>query len=186
MLLSRMIFYVFSKCLFKGSMRNKVGSRWHRIKGRLIQIDSGPFGFVWGVSRSQRIYYRTGISWKNPKGSKWRKIGGDLKYISVGEFGPWGVNRYNKIWFRHGMSRGRPQGNWVWCKFFTTHSLKYTKVFRHKVIVKAHLLALMLGLSSRGISTKYLSKNLGLYRILTEEQDTVVRKIVLKYCTWYC
>ena len=92
-------------------MRNKVGSRWHRVGGRLMQIDSGPFGFVWGVSKSQRIYYRTGISWKNPKGSKWRKIGGDLKYISVGEFGPWGVNRYNKIWFRYGMTRGRRQGN---------------------------------------------------------------------------
>ena len=94
-------------------MRNYVGIRWDRIRGRLMQIDSGPFGFVWGVSKYYRIYYRTGITWKNPKGSGWRRVGGSLKYISVGELGPWGVDRYNKIWFRSSMSRGRPQGKYV-------------------------------------------------------------------------
>ena len=92
-------------------MRNQVGSRWHRIRGRLIQIDSGRFGFVFGISKNLKIYYRTGITWKNPKGNGWRRIGGSLRYVSVGELGAWGVDRHNRIWFRYGMSRGRPQGN---------------------------------------------------------------------------
>ena len=92
-------------------MRNSVGSRWHRIRGQLMQIDSGPFGFVYGVSKYYKVYYCTAITWKNPKGSKWRRVSGSLKYVSVGEFGPWGVDRYNKVWFRYGMSLARPQGN---------------------------------------------------------------------------
>ena len=96
---------------FKGSMRNQVGSRWERTGGRMRQIDSGPFGFVWGVSKYYKIYYRTGITWKNPRGSGWRHVKGNLKYVSVGAFGPWGVDRYNKIWFRYGVSRSRLQGS---------------------------------------------------------------------------
>ena len=93
-------------------MRSRVGSRWNRIRGRLMQIDSGPFSFVWGVSRHRKIYYRTGITWKNPKGSGWRRVAGSLKYVSVGEFGAWGLDRYNRIWFRLGMSRARLQGKY--------------------------------------------------------------------------
>ena len=92
-------------------MRNQAGSRWERVGGRLMQIDSGPFGFVWGVTKGHKIYYRTGITWKNPRGSGWRHVKGNLKYVSVGEFGPWGVDRYDKILFRSGVSQARPKGN---------------------------------------------------------------------------
>ena len=75
-----------------------------------MQIDSGPFGHVWGVSRNQQIWCRIGITWKNLKGRGWRRVPGGLKYVSIGQFGPWGVNRGDYIYFRYGMSRARPQG----------------------------------------------------------------------------
>ena len=91
-------------------MRNRVGSRWLRIPGNLMQIDSGPFGIVWGVNRRQIVFCRTGITWRNPKGSGWCRIGGKLKYISCGELGCWGVSRNRHIVFRNGVSRRKPQG----------------------------------------------------------------------------
>ena len=97
-------------CRYKGSTRNRVGKRWIQIGGRLKQIDSGPFGIVWGINRHHNIYCRIGITWRNPKGRGWRHVGGKLKYASAGEFGIWGVNRYNNIYFRYGVTRRRPQG----------------------------------------------------------------------------
>ena len=80
-----------------------------------MQIDSGPFGFVWGVSKYNKVYYRSGITRTNLKGNRWNQVIRRLKYVSVGEFGPWGVDRYNKIWFLYGMTRGRPQGKFLLC-----------------------------------------------------------------------
>ena len=94
-------------------MRNKVGSRWFRIAGSLTQIDSGPFGIVWGVDRSQNVFCRTGITWGNPKGSGWRSVVGKLKYTSCGEFGCWGIRTIAgeiHIMFRYGVSRAKPEG----------------------------------------------------------------------------
>ena len=92
-----------------GSMRNRVGKKWIHIGGKLMQIDSGPFGLVWGVNRHHQIWCRTGISWKRPQGSGWHRVPGGLKYVSVGQFGAWGVNRKNQIYFRYRVLRGIPQ-----------------------------------------------------------------------------
>lgn len=75
-----------------------------------MQIDSGPFGFVYGVNKHHQIWCRTGISWKRPRGSGWRRVPGGLKYVSVGEYVAWGVNRHDYIYARYGMLRQKPQG----------------------------------------------------------------------------
>ena len=102
--------YISLTFILLGSMRNRVGSRWLHIGGKLMQIDSGPFGIVRGVNKANQIWCRTGIAWKNPKGRGWRRVPGGLKYVSVGEFGAWGVNKHDYIYFRYGVSRRRPQG----------------------------------------------------------------------------
>ena len=95
---------------YPDSVRNKAGRRWIGVGGSLMQVDSGPFGIVWGVNRRQNIFFRTGITWRNPKGNGLAPRGGRLKYISCGEFGCWGVNRRNKVFFSYGVSRKTPQG----------------------------------------------------------------------------
>lgn len=97
--------------ILAGSINNRAGTRWHRIGGKLMQIDSGELGFVVGVNRRHYIYCRTGITWRNPKGRGWRNIGGRLKYVSSGSYGFWGVNSKDYIYFRYGVTRRRPQGN---------------------------------------------------------------------------
>ena len=93
-----------------GSLRNRVGSRWLHIGGKLKQIDSGTFGLVWGVNKHHQIWCRTGITWRKTQGSGWRRVPGGLKYVSLGQFGAWGVNRHDNIYFRYGVWRRRPQG----------------------------------------------------------------------------
>lgn len=34
---------------------------WQGVPGKLIQVDSGPAGVVYGVNKAHRIYYRDGI-----------------------------------------------------------------------------------------------------------------------------
>ena len=34
---------------------------WQTVPGKLIQVDSGPAGVVYGVNKAHRIYYRDGI-----------------------------------------------------------------------------------------------------------------------------
>ena len=77
-----------------------------------MQIDSGPFGIVWGVNRNHQIYCRTGITAKNPRGRGWRRVPGALKYASCGQLGCWGVNKNHQIFNRYGVSRRRPQGGY--------------------------------------------------------------------------
>ena len=91
-------------------MFNRPGRSWYRIDGSLMQIDSGPFGMVYGVNSGRYIFCRTGITWKNPKGSKWRHVPGRLKYVSAGLLGLWGVTYHNYVYFRFGVSRRNPQG----------------------------------------------------------------------------
>lgn len=95
-----------------GSVGNRFGKRWIRIGGKLMQIDSGTFGLVWGVNKAQRIYCRKGITWRKPQGTKWQHVGGLLKYLSVGQYGVWGVNRGGYIYFRYGCTRRKPQGDY--------------------------------------------------------------------------
>ena len=98
------------KYILPESIRGRQGRRWSPISGRLMQIDSGPFGCVWGVNKLHYIYCRTGIAWNNLKGSKWKRVTGSLKYVSCGERGVFGVNRANNIYFRRGVTRTTPQG----------------------------------------------------------------------------
>ena len=93
-----------------GSTGNNVGKSWTRISGGLKQIDSGPYGVVYGVNKNNDIFCRTGISNYNPKGTGWQHIGGKLKYISCGDVGCWGVNAKDQIFFRKGVSPTRPTG----------------------------------------------------------------------------
>ena len=79
-------------------MQARAGRRWYRVGGALMQIDSGPFGIVWGVNRNHQIYCRTGITAKNPRGRGW--------------LGCWGVNKNHQIFYRYGVSRRRPQGGY--------------------------------------------------------------------------
>ena len=118
-----------SMSIITGSMSNRAGRRWHHIGGRLMQIDSGPFGIVWGVNIRHYIYCRTGITWRNPKGRSWRRVPGRLKYASVGQFGVWGVNRHHNIYFRYGVTRSRPQG--MIKKFWNGHTLITVRRFLH-------------------------------------------------------
>jgi hypothetical protein len=82
--------------------------------GRLIQIDSGPPGIVYGVNRHHQIYCRKGISPSKPYGTQWLRVPGALKYVSCGVYGCWGVNNAEQIWFRKGVNPHNCRaGNWV-------------------------------------------------------------------------
>jgi hypothetical protein len=82
--------------------------------GRLIQIDSGPLGVVYGVNNSDHIFCRQGINLSNPKGTQWAQVPGALKYVSCGVYGCWGLNSTNQIWFRYGVTPSNCAGTkWV-------------------------------------------------------------------------
>ena len=99
-----------SLALFAGSMLNRVGTRLLHIPGKLMQIDSGPFGVVWGVDVHLNIFCRTGITWRNLQGRGWRRVAGKMKSLSCGQYGCWGVNADDRIFFRFGVSRRSPYG----------------------------------------------------------------------------
>ena len=83
---------------------------WQTVPGALIQVDGGPAGVVYGVTRDHKIFARQGILPSLPVGTMWRRVPGRLKYVSCGIFGVWGVNRYNRVYFRLGVKAGRPLG----------------------------------------------------------------------------
>ena len=106
----RLLDYKLPTLTYLGSTSSRAGSSWRHIGGRLSQIDSGPFGIVWGVNKYHHIYVRTGITWRFRAGRGWRRIPGGLKQVSAGEYGVWGVNKYNHIYFRRGVTRKNPGG----------------------------------------------------------------------------
>ena len=82
----------------------------------MIQIDSGPFGIVYGVNKNNMIYCRKGITRNNHIGTRWAQVTsyGRLKYVSCGLYGCWGVNRADQIWFRGGVTRTKCEGlKWI-------------------------------------------------------------------------
>ena len=94
-------------------MHNRVGRKWIYIPPlRLKQIDSGPFGIVYGVDKKKRqVYCRIGITWSRPSGQAWRRIGTEkMKSVSAGLYGVWATNEYHRIYFRIGVTRTKPQG----------------------------------------------------------------------------
>ncbi len=83
---------------------------WQAVPGTLIQVDSGPAGVVYGVSKEHKIFVREGILPTLPMGTVWRRVPGRLKYASCGLYGCWGVNRKNHVYFRLGVKANRPIG----------------------------------------------------------------------------
>lgn len=92
------------------SRRRKTGTRWTRVSGALMQIDSGPSGMVCGVNKNHYVYCRRGITRRRPTGNGWIRVPGRLAYISCGLYGHWGVNKQYRIYFRYGVKFGKPQG----------------------------------------------------------------------------
>ena len=87
---------------------------WQNVPGLLMQVDSGPAGVVYGVTRDHKIFVRQGILHSLPMGTMWRRVPGRLKYVSCGLFGCWGVNRKNHVYFRLGVKASRPIGlKWI-------------------------------------------------------------------------
>lgn len=87
---------------------------WQVVPGILAQIDSGPAGVVYGVTKDHKIFVREGILPSLPMGTMWRRVPGRLKYASCGLFGCWGVNRKNHVYFRIGVNAVRPGGlKWI-------------------------------------------------------------------------
>ena len=74
--------------------------RWIKVPGKLMQVESGPSGAVWGVSKSYRIYYRFGVCRHRPRGRYWIRVRGRLQNVSPGCTGVYGCDRYGKI-FRY-------------------------------------------------------------------------------------
>ena len=86
------------------------------FSGGLVQIDSGPFGIVYGVNNRDMVYCRNGITRSNPTGSGWTQVTshGRLKYVSCCPYGCWGVNSADQIWFRGGVTPTKCDGDkWI-------------------------------------------------------------------------
>lgn len=87
---------------------------WQTVPGVLMQVDSGPAGVVYGVTKDHKIFVREGILPTLPMGTMWRRVPGRLKYVSCGLFGCWGVNRKNHVYFRVGVKASKPVGlKWI-------------------------------------------------------------------------
>ena len=83
---------------------------------QLVQIDSGPFGIVYGVDNDDKIYCRDGIIRSNPTGTRWIQVTsyGRKKYMSCGPKRCWGINKDDKIWLRAGVTPKNCVGNeWI-------------------------------------------------------------------------
>ena len=71
----------------------RMNGKWRKVRGKLIHVSSGGAG-VWGISRSNRIYFRTAVGGRNIMGKSWKKISGGLKQIDSGPSGiVCGVNK---------------------------------------------------------------------------------------------
>ena len=87
---------------------------WQTVPGALMQVDAGPAGVVYGVTKDHKIFVREGILPALPVGTMWRRVPGRLKYASCGLYGCWGVNRKNHVYFRIGVKANRPIGlKWI-------------------------------------------------------------------------
>lgn len=108
-----------------GSMGNNLGSSWKLVNGLLKQIDSGPYGVVYGTNSRSELYYRAGITDSDPKGTSWTPIQGHVNYISCGIYNCWGVNGVSKVFVRTEVSRQTPAGN---LKIFCTVILRIQNI----------------------------------------------------------
>ena len=92
------------------SAHSKQGNGWKQIEGSLKVVSVANAG-IWGVTRNDDLYYRTG-TFKNQRaeGSGWISVGGKFKQISVGLQTVWGVNSNDDIFARTGISQSSPTG----------------------------------------------------------------------------
>lgn len=95
----------YIKMLFNLSFGKSVGTRWVRVGGRLVQVESGPSGQTWGVNKARAIYYRAGVTRTKPIGRYWLRIGGRLKQVAVGCKGVFGIDEKGHI-LQYGGRRG--------------------------------------------------------------------------------
>lgn len=91
------------------------GTRWVRVSGRLLQVDSGPSGVVYAIDSTGKVRCRAKITDQKPQGSFWRTVPdtpSTMSYVSCGSYGCWATNS-RKIWFRDGVSKYLCKGtNW--------------------------------------------------------------------------
>lgn len=63
----------------------KLGTKWKRIPGKLVQIESGPDGAVFGINADGMVFTRDGVTRRTPVGGSWKRVGRTpLAGISVG------------------------------------------------------------------------------------------------------
>ena len=81
-----------------------LGSGWLAGLGKMRSVSVGA-GSVWGVSRADEVFVRTGLTAEEPRGKEWTKIEGSMRSVSVGPTGVcWAVDNNNTVW-RRAMAR---------------------------------------------------------------------------------
>lgn len=84
---------------------NGYGNYWKEVPGLLKQIDSGPFGIVYGVNQSNEIFCVNGITKISPRGKGLSHVGGyKFKHVSCGLYGCWAIKLDNSLSFRTGVT----------------------------------------------------------------------------------
>ena len=84
---------------------NGYGNYWKEVPGLLKQIDSGPFGIVYGVNQSNEIFCAKGITKISPRGKGLSHVGGyKSKHVSCGLYGCWAIKLDNSLAFRTGVT----------------------------------------------------------------------------------
>eukprot|EP00794_Sanderia_malayensis_P003627 gene3627-4141_t len=76
------------------------GSKWSQPGStRFKMVDSGPHGFVLGVTNNNDLVYRDGISKQSPFGTAWKSLGKSFDSVSIGSYGIWGVDGIGDVYF---------------------------------------------------------------------------------------
>lgn len=72
---------------------------------KMIWLDVGRDGHVWGVDNSNKVYYREGISPTARSGTRWEEvIESNFVEVAVCTTGHvWGIDTNNKIYTRNGI-----------------------------------------------------------------------------------
>ncbi|CAB4025276.1 Hypothetical predicted protein, partial [Paramuricea clavata] len=87
--------------------QNPFGTGWTLVSSpsqKLVQIDSGSSGVVYGVTRENQIYCRAGITQQTLSGTSWVNVYGTAKHVSCGDYGCWAVRPDNTVGFRQGVT----------------------------------------------------------------------------------
>ena len=102
--------------------QNPLGTNWEAVsfgdkssvQDKLVQIESGNLGVVYGVNGMNKIYCRTGYTNWSPFGSSWAVVPGKAKHVSCGDYGCWAVRPDNTVGFREGVTMNNcPGTGWV-------------------------------------------------------------------------